>query len=171
MNRIISKEKEREKIQGEILQRPHSNSNPRASSIFQHSTRTPSVSTHTAVFYINSTYRINSTTRKLQRNYNYKAHPVQINTRLPPVTPPHASKHSTRQNKAPGSPCFHSIQVAAGSPGSSCELPVLPVNSTRQKVHSKQQPTSTETLQDTQAHSYRISYRILQGEIGFFQKG
>ena len=38
MNRIISKEKEREDIQGEILQGPHSNSNPRVSSV---STRNP----------------------------------------------------------------------------------------------------------------------------------
>ena len=33
VDRIISKEKEREDIQGEILQGPHSNSNPRVSSV------------------------------------------------------------------------------------------------------------------------------------------
>ena len=36
-----------------------------------------------------------------KKYYNYKAHPVQINTRHLPVTVPRASKHSIRQNPAP----------------------------------------------------------------------
>ena len=39
-----------------------------------------------------------------KKYYNYKAHPVQTNTRHLPATVPRVSKHSTRQNKAPSSP-------------------------------------------------------------------
>ena len=88
MNRIISKEKEREDIQGEILQRPHSNSNPRVSS--EDPKRDSSFYTQSSILQINSIYRINST-----RNTRF------ILCRLTPATVPHVSKHSTRQNKAP----------------------------------------------------------------------
>ena len=47
----------REKIQGEILQRPHSSSNPRVFPVSLHAIQQLQVST------FNSTYRINSTTR------------------------------------------------------------------------------------------------------------
>ena len=41
VDRIISKEKEREDIQGEILQRPHFSSNPRVSPVFLHAIQQP----------------------------------------------------------------------------------------------------------------------------------
>ena len=50
-----------------------------------------------------STYRINSSTRNLQEILQLQNHPMHIDTRHPPATVPHASKHSTWQNKAPGS--------------------------------------------------------------------
>ena len=52
VNRIISKEKEREDIQGEILQGPHSSSNPRVFPVFY---------TQSSNLQIDSIYRINST--------------------------------------------------------------------------------------------------------------
>ena len=125
MNRIISKEKEREDIQGEILQRPHSNSNPRVSS--EDPKRDSSFYTQSSILQINSIYRINSTTR----NYKYKAHSVQTVRRHPPVTVPRVSKHSIWQNQAPR-PLQH--KQASG-------------NSTRQKQHSTRQPAYTQPFQ------------------------
>ena len=87
MNRIISKEKEREDIQREILQRPHSNSNPRVSS---EDPKRDSFYTQSSILQIKSIYRINST-----RNTRL------ILCRLTPATVPRVSKHSTRQNQAP----------------------------------------------------------------------
>ena len=124
MNRIISKER-REKIQGEILRRPHSNSNPRVSS--EDPRRDSSFYTQSSILQINSIYRINSTTR----NYNYKAHSVQTFRRHPPVTVPRVPKHSTRQNQAPR-PLQHK-QASS--------------NSTRQKQHSTRQPAYTQPFQ------------------------
>ena len=50
-----------------------------------------------------------------KKYYNYKAHPVQINTRHLPVTVPRTSEHSTWQNKAPGSPkAFQAYTALAG---------------------------------------------------------
>ena len=50
-----------------------------------------------------------------KKYYNYKAHPVQFITRHPPATVPRASKHSTWQNKAPGSPtAFQAYTAQAG---------------------------------------------------------
>ena len=46
MDRIISK-KRREKIQGEILQRPHSSSNPRVFPVFLHAIQQLQVILHT----------------------------------------------------------------------------------------------------------------------------
>ena len=89
--------KRREKIQGEILQSIFEYSTV----VFPHSTRTTVSSTRkSSNQQVISTYRINSSTKKY---YNYKAHPVQITTRHLPATVPRVSKHSTRQNKAPGS--------------------------------------------------------------------
>ena len=87
--------KRREKIQGEILQRPHSNSNPRVSS--EDPRRDSSFYTQSSILQINSIYRINSTTR----NYKYKAHPVQTVRRHPPAVVSRVPKHSTRQNQVP----------------------------------------------------------------------
>ena len=64
-NRIISKEEEREDIQGEILQSSSSTVFPHTI----HSTRTtvfPHAMQQLQVSTVNSTYRINSTTRNLQ---------------------------------------------------------------------------------------------------------
>ena len=105
MNRIISKEG-REKIQGEILQ-----------SIFKYS-----VSTHNPASFQSSRAKTTILHTELilpqeisKKYYNYKAHPVQINTRHLPVTVPHASKHSTWQNKAPGFPtAFQAHTAQAG---------------------------------------------------------
>ena len=69
MNRIISKEKEREDIQGEILQSsstvvfPHST---KKSNILQRTTRNPTSFPVIPCKENYSTYRINSTTRNLQ---------------------------------------------------------------------------------------------------------
>ena len=86
VNRIISKEKEREDIQGEILQRPHFNSNPRVSS--EDPKRDSSFYMQSSILQINSIYRINST-----RNTRF------ILCRLTPAVAPCVSKHSTRQNQ------------------------------------------------------------------------
>ena len=108
MDRIISKEEEREDIQGEILQ-----------SIFEWCFRIP---TRTTVFLhaiqqsnkfpvipCYSTYRINSSPRTTRL----------IPCRHLPATVPRVSKHSTRQNKAPGLP--YSIP----GPHSTSRLPAI----------------------------------------------
>ena len=101
VNRIISKER-REKIQGEILQRPHSNSNPRVSS--EDPRRDSSFYTQSSILQINSIYRINST-----RNTRF------ILCRLTPVTVPRVSKHSTWQNQVSKHPTvFQALTAAAG---------------------------------------------------------
>ena len=141
MDRIISKEEEREDIQGEIL---------------QSSSRTVVFHTESIHFYMqsNSVSTCNPATAKTtilctelilpqeisKKYYNYKAHPMQIITRHLPVTVPHASKHSTWQNKAPGSPTAFKAHTAQAG---------FQLIATWQKQHSKRQPASTETLQDT----------------------
>ena len=90
-----------------------------------------SVSTRNPATPSNSTYRINSSTRNTTTTRLIPCHPVQINTRHLPATVPRVSKHSTRQNPA--------IRPYSTSR--------LPVNSTRQKQHSKWQPASTQPLQ------------------------
>ena len=122
-------------------------------------TRTPSVSTCTAVFYINSTYRINSTTRNT------------TTTRLTPcrhlpVTVPHTSKHSTWQNKAPGSPT--AFQAHTAQAGFQLILPSRnSIPSGSQHPHS---PYSSSQARPTPQGSTWY-YRILPGEIGFISKG
>ena len=59
VDRIISKEKEREDIQGEILQGPHSSSNLRVFQCFHMQSSHPMLGNY-------STYRINSISTKLQ---------------------------------------------------------------------------------------------------------
>ena len=63
-----------------------------------------SVSTRNPATPSNSAYRINSSTRNTTTTRLIPCHPVQTTTRHLPTTVPHVSKHSTRQNKAPGSP-------------------------------------------------------------------
>ena len=102
--------KRREKIQGEILQSssntvvfPHTIHPTRFSLNTVHSTRT-TVFPHAIQQLQVSTYRINSSTRNTTTTRLIPCHPMQISTRHLPATVPHASKHSTQQNKAPGSP-------------------------------------------------------------------
>ena len=93
-----------------------------------------------------------------KKYYNYKVHPVQIITRHLPVTVSRTSKHSTRQNKAPGFPtAFQAYTVLGGF-----QL-ILP---SRNSILSGSQHPRTP-YSSSQVHSYRI----LPGEIGFISKG
>ena len=85
-----------------------------------------------------------------KKYYNYKAHPMQINTRHLPATVPHVSKHSTWQNKAPGFP------ISIPGPYNTSRLPaILPGrNST---PSSSQHPRTLYS--SSQAHSYKNSTR------------
>ena len=92
-----------------------------------------------------------------KKYYNYKAHPVQIITRHLPATAPHTSKHSSWQNKAPGSPtAFQAYTALAGF-----QLILGGRNSIPSGSQHPRSPYSS-----SKAHSYRI----LPGEIGFFPK-
>ena len=111
--------KRREKIQGEILQ-----------SIFEYSvsTHNPSILQELQELQCFHTQSSNSKFPQLilhtelilpqeisKKYYNYKAHPVHTDRRHPPVIVPHASKHSTQQNKAPSFPtAFQAHTAQAG---------------------------------------------------------
>ena len=71
---------------------------------------------------------------------------------------PRVSKHSTRQNKTPGS--------LTSIPGP-YSISRLPVNSTRQNST----PSSSQHPHSPYSSSQAHSYRILPGEIGFIPKG
>ena len=86
-----------------------------------------------------------------KKYYNYKAHPVHTDTRHPPATVPHASKHSTWQNKVPGS-----LQYTQATSN---------LISRKSILSGKQHPYTPYKI--PQAHFYRI----LQEGIGFFSKG
>ena len=141
MNRITSKEKEREDIQGEILQRPHSNSNPRVSS--EDPRRDSSFYTQSSILQINSIYRINST-----RNTKL------ILCRLTPAAVPRVSKHSTWQNQ--GSKCPTVFQ-APSSNSRPLQHKQASSNSTRQKQHSTRQPAYTQPFQQLPGACYKES--------------
>ena len=134
-NRIISKEEEREDLRRELQ-----------SSFQLESKSVSSVSTCNPSFQSPCTRKTILHTELIllqefsKKYYNYKAHPMHTDRRHPPATVPHASKYSAQQNKAP-----RPLQYTQASS-----------NYTRQKQHSKWQPASMHTLQDTQAHSYRI---------------
>ena len=81
--------------------------------------------------------------QEISKKY-YKAHPVHTNRRHPPATVPHASKHSTWQN-----PAIRPLQHKQASS-----------NSTRQKQHSKQQPASTQPLQQVPRENPLSTTRI-----------
>ena len=122
-------------------------------------TRTPSVSTCTAVFYINSIYRINSTTRNTTTTR-------LIPCRHLPVTVPHTSKHSTWQNKAPGSPtAFQAHMAQAGF-----QLILPGKNSTPSGSQHPRSPYSISQARPT-LQGATWYYRILPGEIAFISKG
>ena len=103
VDRIISKEEEREdprrdtsvffKYSG-VSTFYKISSNTVYSTVFPHTIQQLQVST------INSTYRINSSTRNTTTTRLIPCHPVQISTRHLPTTVPRVSKHSTRQNPA-----------------------------------------------------------------------
>ena len=153
VNRIISKEEEREEIQGEILQ-----------SIFEYSGVSTflqelqeysvfySVSTRNPATPSNSAYRINSSPRTTRL----------IPCRLLPATVSRVSKHSTRQNKAPELP--YSIP----RPYSTSRLPVI-LPGRNSILSGSQHPRSPYS--SPQASSKFYITRILPGEIGFIPKG
>ena len=105
-----------------------------------------------------STYRINSSTRILQEILQLQGSSRADHYKASSSNCSHVSKHSTRQNKAPGSPtAFQAYTALAGF------LLILP---SRNSIPSgSQHPHSPYS--GSQAHSYRI----LPGEIGFFPKG
>ena len=72
-----------------------------------------------------------------KKYYNYKAHPVQITTRHLPVTVPVSPSILHGRIRLPAT-----LQYSRPTRTSR-----LPVNSTRQKQHSKRQPASTQPLQ------------------------
>ena len=83
--------------------------------------------------------------------FNYKAHPMQTDTRHPPATVHLTSKHSTWQK-----PSWSPYKDSQDSSNSTHRNSIL---SSRQHPHT--------LYKIPQAHFYRI----LQGEIGFFSKG
>ena len=97
----------------------------------------------------NSAYRINSSTRNTTTTR-------LIPCRLLPATAPRVSKHSTRQN-----PAIRLLQHSKRSKHKQASG-----NSTRQKQHSTRQPASTQSLQ--QFPGQVLHYRILPG---FIPKG
>ena len=155
VDRIISKEEKREDIQGEILQSSSS------TVVFPHSYKNYSVSTRNPALlqvFQSSRARINSSTRNTTTTRLIPCHPVQIITRHPPMTVPHASKHSTWQNKAPGYPtAFQGHTALAGF-----QL-ILPG---RNSILSGSQIHAAPTAVPRPV----LHYRILP-EIGFISKG
>ena len=106
-NRIISKEQEREDPRRDtsvFFEYSVFTQNPSIYKNYSVSTRNPASfqSSRAKTTILHTELILPQEISK--KYYNYKAHPVQINTRHLPVTVPRASKHSTRQNKAPGSP-------------------------------------------------------------------
>ena len=104
VDRIISKEEEREdpRRDSSIYLRVQNRV------VFPHSYKNYSASTRNPATPSNSTYRINSSTRNTTTTR-------LIPCRLLPATVPRVSKHSTRQNKAPGFPtAFQGHTAQAG---------------------------------------------------------
>ena len=139
VNRIISKEEEREDIQGEILQSIFEYSGvstflQELQDFFEYSVFY-SVSTRNPATPSNSAYRINSSPRTTRL----------IPCRLLPATVPRVSKHSTWQNKASGPP--YSIP----RPYNTSRLPViLPVRNSI--PHSSQHPRSPYSSSQAKFH-------------------
>ena len=86
-----------------------------------------------------------------KKYFNYKAYPMQADTRHPPVIVPHASKHSTWQK-----PSWSPYKDSQASSNSAHRNSIL---SGRQHPHTP--------YKIPQSHFYRI----LKGEIGFFSQG
>ena len=128
-----------------------------------HSTRTtvfPHAIQQLQVSTVNSTYRINSTTRNTTTTRLIPCHFMQINTRHLPVTVPRASKHSTWQNKTSSSP------TSIPGPYSTGRLPVI-LPGRNSILSGNQHPHSPYSSSQADSTWY---YRILPGEIGFISK-
>ena len=129
VDRIISKEEEREDIQGEILQSIFEYSG--VSTFYkeiQHSYKNYSVSTRSPATPSNSTYRINSTTQNLQEILQLQG----------------SSRAGSFQWLLPVSPSILHGRIRLLAP---LQHKQASSNSTRQKQHSKRQPASTQPLQ------------------------
>ena len=155
MNRIISKEEEREdprrdssiylRVQNtvvfpQILQELQDS--------FEYSVFY-SVSTRNPATPSNSAYRINSSPRNTTDSSS--AHPVQISTRHLPVTAPRVSKHSTWQNPGYKAPLQHSKAIQHKQASSK----ILPGRNSI--LGGSQHPRSPYS--SSQAHSYKNSTR------------
>ena len=99
VDRIISKEEEREdpRRDSSIYLRVQN------TVVFPHSYKNYSVSTRNPATPSNSTYRINSSTRILQEILQLQGSSRADHYKASSSNCPRVSKHSTRQNKAPGS--------------------------------------------------------------------
>ena len=140
--------KRREKIQGENFNL-HSNSNPRViQCLHMQFNKFPVILCRKKTILHTELILLQEFSKKY---YNYKAHPMHTDTRHPPAAVPHASNHSTWQNKAP-----RLLQYTQASSNSTCRNSIQ---------SSKQHPHTPYKI--PQLHVYKV----LQGEIGFFQKG
>ena len=122
----VSSNPTREKIQGENFHL-HTSSNPTVFPVIlhtiQHSYKNYSVSTCNPATPSNSTYRINLYHKKY---YNYKAHPVQTNTRHLPVTAP---VHQSIPKRQPASHPHSSYNSSQDTPKTSCPRTIQGYNS------------------------------------------
>ena len=157
VDRIISKEEEREDIQGEILQSIFEwcfHIPTRITKIFEYSVfyKNYSVSTRNPS---NSAYRINSSTRNTTTTRLIPCHPMQ----------------------APSSNCFPWLQAFYTAEQGSYSTPSAPYTSRLPVIlggrnsilHGSQHPRSPYS--SSQASSTVLHYRILPGEIGSIPKG
>ena len=97
VNRIISKEKEREDPRRDSSKTSFQLESKSVSSV---STRNPVTTTTSLILHTELILP-----QEIPKKYNnYKAHPVQIVRRHPPATVPRVSKHSKWQNQAPSIP-------------------------------------------------------------------
>ena len=120
MNRIISKEKEREDPRRDSSKTSFQLESKSVSSV---STRSPVTTTTSLILHTELIL--------LQKNTRF------IPCRLTPATVPRVSKHSTRQNQVPSIlQCSRPLQHKQASS-----------NSTRQKQHSTRQPAYTQPFQ------------------------
>ena len=151
MNRIISKEEEREDIQGEILQ---SSSSTVVFHILQElqcfhmqssNSKFPQLILCAELILLQEILQLQGSSHAVQ----YKASSSDCSR---------VSKHSTWQNKTPGS--------LTSIPGP-YSISRLPVNSTWQNST----PSGSQHPHSPYSSSQVHSYRILPGEIGFTPKG
>ena len=150
MYRIISKEEEREDIQGSSIH---------LRVVFPQIIQELQDSFEYSVFYSVSTRNpviLHTELILLQEILQLQGSSHVIPCRLLPATVPRVSKHSTWQN-----PAIRLLQHSKRSKHKQASS-----NSTRQKQHSTRQPASTQSLQ--QFPGQVLHYRILPG---FIPKG